>query len=61
MKGQQTNKFKKRTYEQIRQEAISNGVSDNFLCVGIYAQMNGYIKRRITHNYKQQTYYIKPL
>ena len=47
------------TFDELRKEALKNGVIDNKVHIGIWAQQNGYIKRRIQKNYKIKYYYKK--
>ena len=35
------------TYEEIREKALKQGVTDNRLRVGLWASSNGYIKSKI--------------
>ena len=46
------------TYEAIRVKALREGVKDTKLHVGIWAQFNGYMKRRVHRNGRHYTVYI---
>jgi len=46
-------------YEQIREIALKQNISDNRVSVGIWAQNNGYYKKRKQINNKVSTYYFK--
>ena len=45
------------TYEAIRVKALREGVKDTKLHVGIWAQFNGYMKRRVHRNGRHYTVY----
>ena len=47
------------TFDELREIALKNGIVDNKVHIGIWAQQNGYIKRRIQKNYKIRYYYEK--
>ncbi len=46
------------TYEQIREKAIRQGVKDNKVHIGLWANLNNYLKTRRKNNGKVITYYI---
>mgnify|MGYP000020694953 FL=1 len=48
------------TYEEIREKALSQGVSDNKVSIGIWAGLNGYIKTRKQIRKKVYTVYYNP-
>lgn len=45
------------TYEEIREKALSQGISDNKVSIGMWAGLNGYIKTRKQINKKVYTVY----
>ena len=47
--------MKELTYHEIRIKALKNNVRDNKLQIGMWAQFNGYMKRRVHRNGR---YYI---
>jgi len=51
--------FELLTYEQIREIALKQNISDNRVSVGIWAQNNGYYKKRKQIDNKVSTYYFK--
>lgn len=46
------------TYNQIRQLAISRGVADNKVSIGIFAKLQGYVKIKKQINKERKIYYI---
>ncbi|EKU88933.1 hypothetical protein HMPREF9447_03807 [Bacteroides oleiciplenus YIT 12058] len=46
------------TYEQIRAKALKQGVKDNKFQIGMYAQSNGYMKRKVHRNGRHYTVYV---
>lgn len=46
------------TYEQIREKALRQGVKDNRVHIGLWANINNYLKIRRKKNGKVTTYYI---
>jgi hypothetical protein len=48
------------TYEEIREKALSQGVSDNKVSIGMWASLNGYIKTRKQIRKKVHTVYYHP-
>ena len=46
------------TYEQIRIKAIKQGVKDNKVHIGMWANFNNYLKTKRKENGKVTTYYI---
>ena len=46
------------TYEQIRVKALKQGVKDNKVHIGLWANLNNYLKTRRKKNGKVTTYYI---
>lgn len=45
------------TYEEIREKALSQGISDNKVSIGMWAGLNGYIKARKQINKRVYTVY----
>lgn len=45
------------TYEEIREKALLQGVSDNKVSIGMWASLNGYIKTRKQIKKKVYTVY----
>ena len=50
--------MKEFTYEQIRTKALKQGVKDNKVHIGLWANLNNYLKTRRKKNGKVATYYI---
>lgn len=48
------------TYEEIREKALSQGISDNKVSIGMWASLNGYIKTRKQINKRVYTMYYAP-
>ena len=48
------------TYEEIREKALKQGVTDNNLRVGLWASLNGYIKSKRRIQGKVITVYSIP-
>ena len=46
------------TYEQIRAKALKQGIKDNKVHIGLWANFNNYLKTRRKKNGKVTTYYI---
>ena len=46
------------TYEQIRTKALKQGIKDNKVHIGLWANLNNYLKTRRKKNGKVSTYYI---
>ena len=46
------------TYEQIRLRLLDKGVKDNKFILGLWANLNNYLKTRRKKNGKVTTYYI---
>ena len=51
-------KMQEFTYEQIREKALRQGVKDNRVHIGLWANINNYLKTRRKKNGKVTTYYI---
>lgn len=51
-------KMEEFTYEQIRAKALRQGVKDNRVHIGLWANINNYLKTRRKKNGKVTTYYI---
>jgi len=51
--------FELLTYEQIREIALKQNIPDNRVSIGIWAQNNGFFKKRKQINKKVLTYYFK--
>ena len=51
-------KMEEFTYEQIRAKALKQGVKDNKVHIGLWANLNNYLKTRRKKNGKVATYYI---
>ena len=51
-------KMEEFTYEQIRAKALKQGVKDNKVHIGLWANLNNYLKTRRKKNGKVTTYYI---
>ena len=49
------------TYEEIREKALKQGVTDNRLRVGLWASSNGYIKSKRKIQGKVYTIYFAPV
>ena len=47
------------TYEEIREKALKQGVTDNRLRVGLWASSNGYIKERYREKLSRSIRYPK--
>ena len=47
------------TFKELRNIALKNGVVDDKVHIGIWAQQNGYIKKRIQRDYKIGYYYMQ--
>jgi hypothetical protein len=47
------------SYKQLRQLALTQGVDDNKISIGIWGKLNGYSKKRIQKDNKVSTVYIK--
>ena len=45
------------TYEQIRTKALKQGIKDNKVHIGLWANLNNYLKTRRKKNGKVSTYY----
>lgn len=48
------------TYEEIREKALLQGISDNKVSIGMWASLNGYIKTRKQIKKKVYTVYYAP-
>ena len=46
------------TYEQIRVKALKQGIKDNKVHIGLWANLNNYLKTRRQHDPNGTTYYI---
>ena len=46
------------SYEQIRAKDLKQGVKDNRVHIGLWANLNNYLKTRRKKNGKDSTYYI---
>lgn len=46
------------TYEQIREKALKQGVKDNKFQIGMFAQFNGYMKRKVHRDGRHYTIYV---
>ena len=53
------NDKQKFSYKQLRQLALTQGVDDNKISIGIWGKLNGYSKKRIQRDNKVSTVYIK--
>ena len=51
-------KMEEFTYEQIRTKALKQGIKDNKVHIGLWANLNNYLKTRRKKNGKVTTYYI---
>ena len=51
-------KMEEFTYEQIRAKALKQGVKDNKVHIGLWANLNNYLKTKRKKNGKVTTYYI---
>ena len=51
-------KMEEFTYEQIRTKALKQGIKDNKVHIGLWANLNNYLKTRRKKNGKVSTYYI---
>ena len=51
-------KLEEFTYEQIRAKALKQGIKDNKVHIGLWANLNNYLKTRRKENGKVSTYYI---
>ncbi len=51
-------KMEEFTYEQIRAKALKQGIKDNKVHIGLWANFNNYLKTRRKKNGKVTTYYI---
>ena len=51
-------KMEEFTYEQIRAKALKQGIKDNRIHIGLWANLNNYLKTRRKKNGKVTTYYI---
>lgn len=47
-------------YQDLRVLAVSQGVSDNKVSIGIWAKANGYYQIKKRKDYKVTIYYYKP-
>lgn len=47
------------SYKQLRELALTQGVDDNKISIGIWGKFNGYSKKRIQRDNKVSTVYIK--
>lgn len=47
------------SYKQLRQLALTQGVDDNKISIGIWGKLNGYSKKRIQRDNKVFIVYIK--
>lgn len=50
--------MKEFTYEQIREKALKQGVKDNKFQIGMFAQFNGYMKRKVHRDGRHYTVYV---
>lgn len=50
--------MKEFTYEQIRTKALKHTLKDNKVHIGLWANLNNYLKTRRKKNGKVTTYYI---
>jgi len=46
------------TYEQIREKALKQGVRDNKFQIGMWAQFNSYMKRKVHRDGRHFTIYV---
>lgn len=46
------------TYQQIREKALKQGVKDNKFQIGMFAQFNGYMKRKVHRDGRHYTVYV---
>lgn len=49
--------MEKLTYKQLREIAISQGLPDNKITIGIWAKLNGYIRHHIAKPDGKQWYF----
>ena len=49
------------TYEQIRTKALKNGIKDNHVAIGTWANFKGYIKCKRKKRGAVSTIYITPM
>lgn len=49
------------TYEELRNQALKDGIRDNKIHIGVWIQQQGYIKIIRQKNRIRKTYYLRPL
>ena len=47
------------TFEQLKEMAFSDGITGNKVAVGIWAKMNGFLKKKKQVNKRRITFYFK--
>lgn len=47
------------TFKELKEIAFNNGITGNKVTIGIWARMNGYLKKKKQINKKRITYYFK--
>lgn len=47
------------TFDELKQIAFNNGITGNKVTIGIWARMNGYLKKKKQINKHRITYYFK--
>ena len=47
------------TFKELKQIAFNNGITGNKVTIGIWARMNGYLKKKKQINKHRITYYFK--
>lgn len=47
------------TFEQLKEMAFSDGITGNKVAVGIWAKMNGFLKKKKQINKRRITFYFK--
>ena len=46
------------TYEEIREKALKHNIPDNKFQIGMWAQFNGYMRRKVHRNGRHYTIYV---
>ncbi|EOS02679.1 hypothetical protein C799_00731 [Bacteroides thetaiotaomicron dnLKV9] len=46
------------TYEEIRLKALKHNIPDNKFQIGMWAQFNGYMRRKVHRNGRHYTIYV---
>ena len=50
--------MKEFTYQQIREKALKQGIRDNKFQIGMFAQFNGYMRRKVHRDGRHYTIYV---